>query len=114
MIYITRLNLALQSGLSKEIFDHIRNYLICATVLALGTIEFRHHTTSTLFGLISSKYAGIGVIGLSFILIAMNLYDGIRKLSKFRYHTVFTICLVMIYIFFSARVVEMTWNYRIG
>lgn len=108
---ITRLNLALQDGLSKEIFDHIRNYLICALILAIGTSEIKGHS-SLLFGLIPGNYSGYGVVVFAFILIAFNLYDGIRKLSRTRYHLTFTISLITLYIFMSIRVIEMTWHFR--
>ena len=113
MKLINQLNIALQDGLSKKVFDHIRNYLMCALILALGTSEIKNHS-SLLFGLISGQYSGIGVVGFSFVLIALNLYDGIRKLSRSRYHYVFTICLIILYIFLSLRVVEMAWNYRVN
>ena len=113
MKLINQLNIALQNGLSKEIFDHIRNYLMCALILALGTSEIKYHS-SPLFVIISSQYSGIGVVGFSFILIALNLYDGIRKLSRSRYHFAFTVCLIMLYVILSLRVVEMAWDYRVN
>ena len=113
MKLINQLNIALQDGLSKKVFDHIRNYLMCALILALGTSEIKYHS-SLLFGLISGKYSGIGVVGFSFVLIALNLYDGIRKLSRSRYHFAFTVCLIILYIILSLRVVEMAWNYRVN
>ena len=111
MNLVTRLNLALQGGLSKEVFDHIRNYLVCALILAIGTSEIKQHS-SLLFGLMPGKYSGVAVVAFSFALIALNLYDGIRKLSRSRYHRALTICLVILYIFLSVRVVEMAWHYR--
>lgn len=38
---IERINDALDSGATKQIFDHVRNYLIGAFILAIGTTEFR-------------------------------------------------------------------------
>ena len=81
-------------------------------LLAVGINEFKENT-SLLYGLISSKYSGIGVIGIALMLIALNLYDGIRRLSGFKYHLILTICLVSLYVILSVRVVEMTLNYRI-
>jgi hypothetical protein len=112
MKLITSLNTALQNGLSKKIFDHIRNFLICAVLLAMGTSEIKNHS-SLLFGFISSQQSGFGVVGFAGILIALNLYDGIRELSKSRYQAALTIGLVMLYVFLSLRVIEMAWNYHI-
>ena len=111
--FVERTNNALQRGVPKQIFDHIRNFLICAMLLAIGTNELKADT-SLLFGLISSKYSGIGVIGIAFMLIALNIYDGIRRLSGFKYHLILTIGLVSLYVIMSVRVVEMTLNFRIG
>ena len=111
MAIFKRLNTALDSGISKAVFDHLRNFLICAFLLAIGTNEFKEHT-SILFGFVSSQYSGLGVIAISCILIALNLYDGIRKISKTKYHVLFTFILILLYLFLSIRVVEMAWNFR--
>ena len=81
-------------------------------LLAVGINELKQDI-SLLFGLISSKYSGIGVIGIAFTLILLNIYDGIRKLSGFKYRLIITIGLVFLYVILSARVIEMTLNYRI-
>ena len=111
MKLIDQLNAALQNGFSKEIFDHVRNYLICALLLAIGTNEI-NHPDNLLFGLIPGRYSGLGIVGVSFILIALNLYDGVRKLSNLKHHYLISIVLVAIYIFLSVRVIEMAWDYR--
>ena len=108
---IRQINTALDEGLAKSVFDHIRNFLMCAFLLAIGTAEFKQHTSHFL-GLVSSNYSGVGVIGLSIILICLNLYDGIRRISRTKYHLILTIVLISIYIFLSIRVVEMTWDFR--
>jgi len=106
-----QLNSSLDAGLSKTVFDHFRNFLMCAFILAIGANELKQHT-SHFFGLVPSSYSGIGVIVISCLLILLNLYDGIRKISKFKYHIILIICLIIIYLFFSIRVVEMTWHFR--
>lgn len=111
MKIVKSLDAALGRGLSKEIFDHLRNYLMCAFLLAVGTHEATHHE-SMLLGLVSSEYAGFGVIGISIVLILLNLYDGIKKLSVLRHRLSITAILVVIYVIMSIRVVELTLNYR--
>mgnify|MGYP007010887375 CR=1 FL=1 len=39
-------NTALQAGLTKAVFDHARNYLICAFILAVGTNELKNRTVT--------------------------------------------------------------------
>ncbi len=85
-----RLDNAMDRGISKDVFDHLRNFLICAFLLAIGTNEIREHT-SILFGFIPGQYAGSGVIVVALFLILLNLYDGISKISKTRCHSIFTV-----------------------
>ena len=37
---LNRLNAALDKGFVKSVFDHIRNYLMCAFLLTIGTSQF--------------------------------------------------------------------------
>ncbi len=108
-----RLNASIDADVSKVIFDHLRNFLMCAFLLSIGTNEVKQHS-SLLFGLLSSEYTGYGVIALATVLILLNLYDGVRKISNTRYHVLMTIVLVSLYVFFSIRVVEIAWNFRIN
>ena len=111
MSIFRKLNTALEGGLSKDVFDHLRNYLICAFLLAIGTAEFREHSTS-LFDISPSQYHGVTVIALSSLLILLNLYDAIRKISNSKYNVALVIMLIALYLFFSFRVIEMAWEFR--
>ena len=108
---LKHLNSALDRGAIKQIFDHVRNYLICAFVLAVGTTELRQQENQ-FFDLIPPGYAGLGVIFVAIVLIFFNLYDGIRRISRSKYHISLTIGLVVLYLFISMRVIEMAWDFR--
>ena len=105
------LNRALDRGAIKQVFDHVRNYMICAFILAIGTTELRKDDPQ-FFDLIPPGYAGLGVVTLAVLLICLNLYDGIRRISRSKHHVVMIIALVLVYLFLSARVVEMAWDFR--
>ncbi len=111
MTKIQEFNEALKNGLSKEIFDHVRNYLICALILAIGANEFNQHESST-YGFISSEFSGVGVIALALILMFINFYDGIRRISSVKFHNLFIIILALMYLFVSLRIVEIAWYFR--
>ncbi|KPK55331.1 MAG: hypothetical protein AMS22_04700 [Thiotrichales bacterium SG8_50] len=111
MKYIRRLNSALEDGLSKTVFDHLRNYLMCSFLLAVGVSEFRQQD-SLFFDLIPSNYSGTGLVGLSCVLFCLNLYDGIRRISKYKYHLLLTIGLIAMYVVMSLRVIELAWGFR--
>jgi len=112
MKLFTRLNTALDNGLSKTVFDHLRNFLIAAFLLAVGTNELKEHT-NLFFDLIPSQFSGIGIIVIAVSLIALNLYDGIRRISKNEHHLIFTFLLILLYLFLAMRVVQMTWDFRL-
>ena len=111
MKFLSSTNAALRGEVLKQIFDHVRNYLICALLLAVGITELREHN-SMLFGLISSRYSGVGVVAIALFLMLINLYDGIRRISRARHHLLLTAGIILLYVFLSVRVVEMTLNYR--
>ena len=111
MKMIQRINESMDRGATKALFDHVRNYLIGAFILAIGTTELRNGNNQV-FEFVPEKFAGLGVIALAVILICVNLYDGIRQIWKTRYHVSLAVLLVLLYLFMSARVVEMAWDFR--
>lgn len=111
MRLINRLHQALDKDVTKTIFDHLRNYLLAALVLSIGTHEVRQ-PEGIYLSFVPSTYTGIGVIILGCLLLGLNLYDGIRKLSQLEYHLALTWTLILLYVFISIRVVEMAWNFR--
>ena len=96
---------------NKEVFDHIKNFFVCAFLLTIGMNEFKQHS-SLFFDLVPNQLSGTGVIFLSILLFFLNLNDGIKKISKSKHHLSLTILLVIIYIFLSVRVIEMAWQFR--
>ena len=111
MNLIDRINRSMERGATKIIFDHVRNYLIGAFILAIGTTELRRGNTQVI-EFVPEKFAGLGVIALAIVLICINLYDGIRQIWKTKYHVSLSVMLVLLYIFMSARVIEMAWDFR--
>lgn len=110
----TRLiNSFIDSGKSKELFDHVKNLVIFSLLLALGTNDY-HHPKSNIFGIFPSEYLGIGVIALALFAISLNFYDGIRKLSKLEHHKLLISFLILLYTILTIRVVEVAWYYRLS
>ena len=111
MRILQKFNTALEGGLCKTVFDHLRNYLMCSFLLAIGVYAMDTQSQS-IFGLAPSKYTGIGIFGLACVLIVLNLYDGLWRLSKLKHHKSIAMFLVAAYIFFSIRIIEMALNFR--
>ncbi len=106
------INEQLENGFTKGVFDHIRNLLIGAFLLAIGTGQLIG-PTDMFFSITQGKYAGVGVIAVALILIAINIYDGIRMISKAQMNILVTISTVFIYLFLTFKVLEMAWNFRL-
>lgn len=108
---LKKFNIALDKGLAKAVFDHVRNYMMCSLLLAIGVSGFSG-STDLLLNVIPNTYSSISLVALAFVLYCLNLYDGIRVLSKSNYHTLFIIGLVALYIAMSVVVIELTSSFR--
>jgi len=108
---IKKFNTALDKGLAKAVFDHVRNYMMCSLLLAIGVSGF-DDSTNLLFNLVPNTYSAISLVTLSVVLFCLNLYDGIRVLSKSNYHTIYIFGLIGIYIAMSVVVIELTSSFR--
>ena len=113
MKLITRFNATLDQGLSKAVFDHIRNYLICSFLLAIGIAEARQQS-DLFFGLFVVQYSGVALIGLSGLLFLLNFFDGIRSISKHRFGLVFTVLFVLVYAIMSVGIIELASSFRLA
>lgn len=106
-----RYGLLFDSGFSKAIFDHLRNYLMCSFLLAVGITEFRQYADASATFTVSN-YAAVAIIALSCILFCLNLFDGIVQISKYKYHSIYTLGLVVCYAVMSIGVIELAVNFR--
>jgi hypothetical protein len=113
MRVIEQFNTALSMGLAKAVFDHARNFLVCAFILAIGIQEMKPGTDA-IMSFISYKYSGVGVVALAGCLIVLNLLDGIRRISRVKHHSLLIAGLIVLYIFVSLRVVEMALSFRVA
>jgi len=108
-----RFNAALDAGLSKSIFDHVRNYLMCSFLLAIGIAEAKQKT-SQFFDIFVMHYSGVALIGLASVLFLLNLLDGIRSISKHDVGQVYTVVFVLMYTITSIGVIELASSFRLS
>ena len=101
----------LESDLSTQIFDNVKNLLVCALLFAAGTDVLRGKH-DPFMGLWGYSLAGWGLIALSTMLMVLNVSDGIRRLAKLRYHLLLQLSLILAYALIAARVVEIVWGFR--
>lgn len=101
----------LDRDLSTQVFDNIKNLLVCALLFAAGT-DALHGNHQILMGLFGSSLTGWGLIAVSAILMLINVSDGLHRLAKLRYHTALQILLFLLYLVLAIRVVEIVWSFR--
>lgn len=107
------LNKVLDSGASKAIFEHVRNYLYSSLLFAAGTYAIAEVDTA-FFGLVQAEGLGWGVMLVALSLWLLNFYDGLRKLHRRNYTMVFSLFFGLIYVLLSVRIVEVIWQFRSG
>lgn len=101
----------LDGNLCSQVFDNVKNLLVCALLFAAGTNTLAAKPELFL-GVMASSVAGWGLIAVSALLMALNVSDGIHRLAKLRYHLVLQLLLILVYVLVAARVVEIVWGFR--
>jgi hypothetical protein len=103
----------LDKDLNTQVFDNIKNLLVCALLFAAGTETLRNDQPFFL-GMFAANVAGWGLIAVSALLMFLSISDGLRRLAKLRYHVMFQIVLCLLYLVVAIRVVEIVWRFRAG
>lgn len=101
---------SIEDGLVKQLFDRLRNYLICATLFAIGISEYSKKPGDFL-GIDAGDYSGLPIITLALVLFLLNTYDGIRMSVKHLDNITLRVILIIFYVFFSIRLMELAWKY---
>uniref|UniRef100_UPI003F490757 hypothetical protein n=1 Tax=Cupriavidus necator TaxID=106590 RepID=UPI003F490757 len=95
----------------KPLYDHIRNLLLGAVLLAAGTFQTQHATRNP-FDQIAGDFVGWGVIVIGAVLTVLNFIDGIVKLARFSHPLPYRLLLIVAYIILAARLVMVLWAFR--
>jgi len=111
MSILAKVNNAIDEGRINYIFMHVRNYVVCSLILAAGFYAIKN-PRNLLFGTMADELAGAVTIVFGFLLILLNLYDGIYRLSKYKYSLLLNILLLVIYLLVTLRIFEIIWNFR--
>jgi hypothetical protein len=110
---LNKLKSSIDAGLVILVFTHIRNYLICITIIAAGFFALENQQVALLgLPILFDKFAGLITILLGLMLALLNLYDAIYRLSRMKFHLVLNFLLVGIYIFVTLRIFEVLWHFK--
>lgn len=110
MIFLSKLNKAIDDGLVTLIFSHIRNYLMCMTIMIAGLFAVESEYKA-LPGLIPNILFGFWVFGLGVILALFNLYNAVYRLSKLRHPIILNFLLIIFYVIVTFRIFEIVWHF---
>jgi hypothetical protein len=95
-----------------QVFAHARNVLTCAMLMAAGMFAVRHHQRIQLPGMWTVHLAGYLVAAVGVILLLMNLYDGLRRLSRRRHSVALRAIAICVYIGLSLRLTQVLLYFR--
>ena len=99
---------ALGRGFVAEIFAHCRNIFIATVFIAAGGFVAENPLpVAQPLGIFHGPIAGYPVAGLGIILLLLNLVEGIYKLSKFKTRVLLDALLIVVYLLFSLRLVQI-------
>jgi len=101
----------LEKDFSSQIFDNIKNLLVCSLLFAAGTNALGGQG-SLFMGLAVSDLTGWGLIAVSAVLLVLNISDGLRRMAKMRHHLLIQLLVFVLYILVAERIVEIVWGFR--
>lgn len=113
MNVVSRLNRKIDSEFIKNIFDHVRNLLICAFLLAVGTSNIKEED-GIFFSISQGSITKSCIVAIALILIAINTYNGIRIINNEKFNRLISISLVFLYLFLTVNILEMGWDLRMA
>lgn len=96
---------------AKAVFDHIRNLLMCALLIAAGFFEGQQRI-GWLSDLNTSPFVGWGLIAIGVALAVVNLLAGLSQLSRLAYHRLWMALLLGAYVVTSIRAIVVLTAFR--
>jgi len=104
----------LDEGGIEDIFSHVRNLLIATVIIAAGSYATRQQPDVEVYGVLNLAIAGFGVAAIGFILVCLNLFDGLYKLTRLGTPLVLRVAVVGLYLLVSVRLIQLTVLLRAG
>ncbi len=101
----------LDGDLNTKVFDNVKNLVVCALLFAAGTNVLRSQH-EVFMGLMGASITGWTLIGISALLMLLNISDGLNRLAKVRHHRAVQTLFCVVYLILAFRLVEIVWDFR--
>jgi len=93
-------------------FQHARNVLTGAAVVGAGLYAINHVGATHLHGMWAIHVAGYAIAALGGLLLALNLFDGLRRLAKLEHPRFLKIGAILFYVALSVRLTQVIIYFR--
>ena len=103
----------LDEGGIEAIFFSPQNLLVATVIIAAGSYATRQQPGVEMLGVLNLEIAGYGMEAIGFILVGLNLLDGLFKLARLGPPGPEN-CLVGMYLLASVRLIQFTALLRAG
>jgi hypothetical protein len=112
---VSRIRTAMfDDGGLEAVFQHVRNIITTSLVVAAGIYTVENGKVLHVWGTWDDTAAGYVVTVFGGVLFALNLLDGLHRLAKLRWHYVFQIVLILVYLMVTVRVAQLVLSFRSG
>jgi hypothetical protein len=98
----------------KDLFDHVRNFLMATLIIAAGGYVIRQTATIELFGILYDKLAGYIVLAIGSLLAVLNALNGLHQLNKQQWHIGIRIVVIVLYVVGTVRLIQLVVVLRTG
>jgi hypothetical protein len=92
--------------IARDVFEHARNLVLCATLLGLG-LAARERSADLLGASVFQGIIGWGVLAVAAALALLNLWVGVSRLKHWKHWKLWSLVLLAVYGIIAVRVMEV-------
>jgi hypothetical protein len=97
---------------STAIFNYVERMIVATLIISAGAHVSSNEPAIVLFGYLRHGLVGRLVELFGIVLLALNFFDGLYKLSKLDWHIAYQIAMSLCYIVLSVRLVQLILAFR--
>lgn len=97
---------------TKEVFSYVERMIVGTLIISAGAHVSSNEPAIVLFGYLRHGLVGRGVELFGIGLLVLNFLNGLCKLAKLDWHTVYQIAMSICYIVLSVRMIQLILAFR--